>query len=303
MRFAFIVKHRHIWPVIWLCEVLEVSRSGFHAWLRRPPRTREIHEAKLVAAIKTSFKTSDRTYGARRVWRDVLEEGLACGLHRIERLMRTSALRARPRRRGKPKDDGERSVIVDNILDRDFLADRPNQQWLADFTYIWTAEGWLYVAVVLDLFSRRAVGWSMKADRDASLIMDALMMAVWRRGKADTLFHHSDQGSQYISEQFQRLWADNRITCSMSRGGKVRDNSAMESFFSTLKTERTASKVYRTRNEARADVFDYIERFYNPRRRVILPVLTGCRSRLQAAIFSFWAGVMPPMPMLGRSLL
>ncbi|MBY0364113.1 MAG: IS3 family transposase [Phreatobacter sp.] len=267
MRFAFIAKHRHIWPVSWLCEVLDVSRSGFHAWLNRPTSTREIQDAKLVTAIETSFKASDRTYGARRVWRDVQEEGLACGLHRIERLMRINALRARPRRRGKPKDDGERSVIADNILDRDFQADRPNQKWLADFTYIWTAEGWLYVAVVLDLFSRRAVGWSMKADRDASLVMDALMMAIWRRGKADALLHHSDQGSQYTSEQFQRLLADNGITCSMSRAGNVWDNSAMESFFSSLKTERTARKVYRTRDEARADVFDYIERFYNPRRR------------------------------------
>ncbi|TJZ89411.1 IS3 family transposase, partial [Paracoccus gahaiensis] len=183
MRFAFIAKHRHIWPVSWLCEALEVSRSGFHAWRGRPTSTREIHDAKLVMAIETSFKTSDRTYGARRVWRDVLEEGLACGLHRTLRLMRCNAFRARPRRRGKPKDDGERSIIADiepvnatgsrepARLDRDFQADRPNQKWLTDFTYIWTAEGWLYVAVVLDLFSRRAVGWSMKADRDASLVM------------------------------------------------------------------------------------------------------------------------------------
>lgn len=135
---------------------------------------------------------------------------------------------------------------ADNILDRDFQADRPNQKWLADFTCIRTAEGWLYVAVVLDLFSRRAVGWSMKADRDASLVMDARMMAVWRRGKADALLPHSDQGSQYTSEQFQRLLADNGMTCSMSRAGNVWDNSAMERFFSTLKTERTASKVQRT---------------------------------------------------------
>jgi putative transposase len=143
MRFAFIAKHRHIWPVSWLCEVLDVSRSGFHAWLNSPTSSHNIHDAKLVMAIETSFKASDRTYGARRVWRDVLEEGLACGLHRIERLMRINALRARPRRRRKPKDDEERSVIADNILDRDFQADRPNQKWLADFTYIWTAEGWL----------------------------------------------------------------------------------------------------------------------------------------------------------------
>ena len=267
MRFAFIAKHRHIWPVSLLCDVLEISRSGFHAWLNRPTSAREMHDVKLVTAIETSFKASDRTYGARRVWRDVLEEGLACGLHRIERLMRINALRARPRRRGKPKDDGERSVIADNILARDFQADRANQKWLADFTYIWTAEGWLYVAVVLDLFSRRVVGWSMKAERDASLVMDALMMAVWRRGKADALLHHSDQGSQYTREQFQRVLADNGITWSMSRAGNVGDNSAMESFFSSLKTERTARKVHRTRDEARADVFDYIERFHNPRRR------------------------------------
>ena len=187
MRFAFIAKHRHIWPVSWLCEVLDVSRSGFHARLNRPTSAREIHDAKLITAIETSFKASDRTCGARRVWRDVLEDGLACGLHRIERLMRINALRAHPKRRGKPKDDGERSVIADNILDRDFQADKPNQKWLADFTYIWTAEGWLYVAVVLDLFSRRVVGWSMKADRDASLVMDALMMAVWRRGNPQKL--------------------------------------------------------------------------------------------------------------------
>ena len=267
MRAAFIAKHRHIWPVSWLCEVLEVSRSGFHAWLNRPTSTREINDAKLVTAIETSFKASDRTYGARCIWLDVLEEALAGGLHRIERLMRINTLRARPKRRGKPKDGGERSVISNNILNRDFRAARPNQKWLANFTYIWTAEGWLYVAAVLDLFSRRVVGWSMKAERDASLVMDALMMAVWRRRKADALLHHSDQGSQYTSEQFQRLLADNGIACPMSRAGNVWDNSAMESFFSSLKTERTAHKVYRARDEARADVFDYIERFYNPRRR------------------------------------
>ena len=134
MTFAFIARHRHIWPVNWLCEVLAVSRSGFHAWQGRPASARAIQGAKLVTAIDRSFKASDRTYGARRVWRDVLEEGLACGLHRIERLMRQNAMKARPRRRGRPKDEGERSIIADNILDQDFAADRPNQKWLADFT-------------------------------------------------------------------------------------------------------------------------------------------------------------------------
>jgi putative transposase len=267
MTFAFVAKHRHIWPVSWMCDVLGVSRLGFHAWLRRPISARASYDARLVVEIDKSFKASDRTYGARRVWRDVLEGGLACGLHRVERPMRKNAMRARPKRRGKPREDGTRSIIADNILDRDFQADRPNQKWLADFSYIWTAEGWLYVAVVLDLISRRVVGWSMSAHRDASLVMDALMIAVWRRGKADALLHHSDQGSQYTSEQFQRLLLDNGITCSMSRAGNVWDNSAMESFFSSMKTERTARKVYRTCDAACADVFDYIERFYNPIRR------------------------------------
>lgn len=269
MKFAFIAKHRSIWPVAWLCNALDVSRSGFHAWLNRHPSARSRYDEALLVEIGRSFRSSDRTYGARRVWHDVLAEGLSCGLHRIERLMRENGLRARPRRRGLPKDDGERlaAAVSQNILDRVFEASAPNQKWVADFTYIRTAEGWLYVAAVIDLFSRRVVGWSMSANMTAQLVTDALIMAIWRRGKPDSLLHHSDQGSQYTSEQFQRLMADHGITCSMSRSGNVWDNAAMESFFSSLKTERTARKVYRTRNDAKADVFDYIERFYNPKRR------------------------------------
>jgi putative transposase len=203
MRFAFIAKHRGIWPVSWLCGALGVSRSGFHAWLVRAPSARAKSDDELGPKIKASFTLSDRTYGARRVWRDVLAEGVDCGLHRIERLMRQQGLRARPRRRGLPKDHGERSSVADNVLDRQFVADAPNQKWVADFTYIWTAEGWLYVAVVIDLFSRRVVGWSMSATMTAQLVADAMMMAIWRRGKPDALLHHSDQGSQYTSEQFQ----------------------------------------------------------------------------------------------------
>jgi putative transposase len=267
MRFAFIAKHRGIWPVAWLCEALDVSRSGFHAWLTRRPSERSRSDEEVGAKVRASFIGSDRTYGARRVWRDVLAEGIDCGLHRIERLMRAQALRARPRRRALPKDDGQRSTIAPNTLDREFHAERPNQRWIADFTYVWTAEGWLYVAAVIDLFSRRVVGWSMKAEMTAQLVTDALVMAIWRRGKPDALLHHSDQGSQYASEQFQRLMADNGVDCSMSRSGNVWDNAAMESFFSSLKTERIKGRVYRTRDEARADVFDYIERFYNAVRR------------------------------------
>jgi putative transposase len=153
------------------------------------------------------------------------------------------------------------------VLDREFTAAQPNQKWVADFTYIWTSEGWLFVAAVLDLFSRRVVGWSMHPAMTTQLVTDALTMAIWRRGSVDALLHHSDRGSQYTSESFQRLLRELGVTCSMSRSGNVWDNSVMESFFSTLKTERTNRKHYTTRDAARADVFDYIERFYNPLRR------------------------------------
>lgn len=267
MRFAFIAKHRGIWPVAWMCGALGVSRSGFHAWLTRAPSQRARDDEVIGARVRASHVGSYRTYGARRVWHDLLAEGISCGLHRVERLMQAQGLRARPRRRGLPKDQGERSVIAGNVLDRQFTADRPNQKWVADFTYIWTAEGWLYVAAVIDLFSRRVVGWSMSNTMTAQLVTDALIMAIWRRGKPDALLHHSDQGSQYTSEQFQRLMADNGVICSMSRSGNVWDNAAMESFFSSLKTERIGMKVYRTRAQAKADVFDYVECFYNPTRR------------------------------------
>ena len=269
MKFGFIAKHRRIWPADWLCEALGVSRGGFYSWLMRPPSARARSDETLSAKVRASFLASDRTYGARRVWHDVLAEGISCGLHRIERLMRQQALRARPRRRRLPSDTGEQSTsaISPNVLDRTFEASSANRKWVADFTYIWTAEGWLYVATVVDLFSRRVVGWSMSATMTAQLVTDALMMAIWRRGKPSALLHHSDRGSQYSSEQFQRLMVDNGVDCSMSRSGNVWDNAAMESFFSSLKTERIGRKVYRTRDAARADVFDYIERFYNTVRR------------------------------------
>jgi putative transposase len=267
VKFGFMAKHRGAWPVAMMCEALGVSRSGFYAWLSRSPSQRCRDDEAMAPHVRQSFIASDRTYGARRVWFDMLELGYECGLHRIERLMRAQALRARPRRRGLPQDKGERSVIAGNVLGREFTAAAPNQKWVADFTYIWTAQGWLYVAVVLDLYSRRIVGWSMQDSMTSQLVADALMMAVWRRGKPMAVLHHSDQGSQYTSKQFQDLLKEHGITCSMSRAGEVWDNSAMESFFSSMKTERIARKVYRSREQARADVFDYIERFYNPRRR------------------------------------
>ena len=252
-----------------MCEALDVSRGGFYAWPTRPRSRRVQSNEDLSAKVRASFLASDRTYGARRVWHDLLADGLSCGLHRIERLMRLQALKARPRRRRLPPDLGERqaAAVAPNVLDRSFEAVAPNRKWVADFTYLWTAEGWLYVSAVIDLFSRRVVGWSMQTAMTAQLVTDALVMAIWRRGKPDALLHHSDRGSQYTSEQFQRLMIDHGVVCSMSRSGNVWDNATMESFFSSLKTERTARKVYRTRDEAKADVFDYIERFYNPKRR------------------------------------
>lgn len=210
--------------------------------------------ARLTALIRQSFLASDRTYGSPRVWRDLVEWSECCSENRVAKLMSS--------------DEGTRPEhsIAPNVLDRQFEAEAPNKKWVADFTYLWTAEGWLYVAAVLDLFSRKVVGWSMSAEMTAQLVLDALMMALWRRGKPGALLHHSDQGSQYTSEDFQLLLSDQGIT-SMSRKGDCWDNAAMESFFSTLKTERTSRKRYRTRDEVRADVFDYIERFYNPRRR------------------------------------
>lgn len=269
MKCGFIVKHRGLWPTAWLCEALGVSRGGFYAWLIRPRSPHAYRDEVLEVKIRTSFLQSDRTYGARRVWHDLLGEGEACGLHRIERLMRRHALRARPRRRRVPTDTDTQvpSGVSPNVLNRQFGAPAPNRKWVADFTYLWTAEGWLYIAAVVDLFSRRVIGWSMQPTMTTQLVTDALVMAIWRRGKPEAVLHHSDRGSQYTSEPFQRLLADQGLACSMSRSGNCWDNAAMESFFSSLKTERTARTTYRTRDQAKADVFDYIERFYNPRRR------------------------------------
>ena len=269
MKFSFVAKHRGTWPVKWLTEALGVSRTGFYAWEARPQSARERSDELIGAEVRASFVLSVRTYGARRVLSDVLAAGHACGLHRVERLMKAQALRARPRRRALPQDLGDRSVhaLAPNVLDREFTATAPNQKWVADFTYVWTHEGWLFVAVVLDLYARRVVGWSMHATMTAQLVTDALTMAVWRRSPNAALLHHSDQGTQYTSEPFQRLLRELGVTCSMSRSGNVWDNSVMESFFSTLKTERVARKTYATRDAARTDIFDYIERFYNPIRR------------------------------------
>jgi|UPI0003A67F80 putative transposase len=224
MKFAFIAKHRSIWPVAWLCEALGVSRSGFDAWLHRSPSQHARYDEALLDKIKDSFKDSDRTYGARRVWHDLLAEEFSCGLHRVERVMRNNAMRAKPRRRGFTAASARSSCRM-CWTGSSRQQGRTGSGWPI---LPWTAEGWLYVASIIDLFSCGVVGWSMNANMTAQLVTDALIMAIWRRGKPDALLHHSDQGSQYTSEQFQRVMADHGITCSMSCSGNVWDNAAME---------------------------------------------------------------------------
>lgn len=269
MKFAFVARYRSVWPTRTMCRLLGVSSSGFYGWLARPPSARSIANASLLVRIRESHALSGQTYGSPRVWKDMVVWGESCSENRVARLMRGAQISGQAKPRRKPTDTGVRAEnsIAPNTLDRDFTAAAPNRKWAADFTYIWTGEGWLFLAVVIDLFSRRVVGWSMQPTMTAQLVLDALMMALWRRGKPTELLHHSDQGSQYTSEDFQRLLAAEGITCSMSRRGDCWDNSAIESFFASLKKERVYRKVYRTRDEGRADIFDYIEAFYNSRRR------------------------------------
>ena len=269
MKFEFIAKHRGIWPVTWMCGVLDVSPSGFYSWRSRPSSDRTCYDEILIRDVRRSFTDSGDTYGVRRIWLDLMDWDHDVGRERVARLVRSLKLVAQLKRRKRPVDQGQRpeSAIAPNTLDREFTAAAPNQNWVADFTYVWTAEGWLYVAAVLDLFSRRIVGWSMKSRMTADLVTDALVMAIWRRRPNMELLHHSDQGSQYTCEQFQKLLSDHGIECSMSRQGECHDNAVMESFFSRMKDERVSRRRYRTRDDGRADIFDYIERFYNPRRR------------------------------------
>ena len=268
MSYAFIRGHVAAFPVRVMCEVLGAGRSGYHAWAGRPESARAAADRDLAAQIRVAHEASRGRYGSPRVHAELRAHGRRVGRKRVARLMRGMGLSARRRRRFRRTTDSTHAFpVAPNLLGRDFTASAPGRVRLADLTYIRTAEGWLYLAVVLDLFSRRVVGWSMSATMTAQLVADALVIAIGRRGRPEALLHHSDRGSQYASDQFQRLMADHGIVCSMSRAGNVWDNAAMESFFSSMKIERTERKTYRTRDQAKADVFDYIERFYNPRRR------------------------------------
>ena len=198
MKYGFIARYRTVWPVRVMCRVMTVSAIGYYDWAARSPSQRSKTNARLTTRIRESFAASVRTYGSPRVWRDLQDWGEDCSENRVARLMQAAQLKARSKRRRLPGDSGQRPEhgIAANILDRQFEAAEPNQRWVADFVYVCTAEGWLYVAVVLDLYSRRAVGWSMSSSMTAKLVIDALMMALWRRGKPTSLMHHSDQGSQ-----------------------------------------------------------------------------------------------------------
>lgn len=249
-------------------DVLDVSRSGYYAWRTRPVSAREMADADFVQTIRRLFDDSRQTYGYESIWRAMPAEETACGKHRVRRLMRQEGLvvkqTKRTKRTTKANPDQE---PASNLLEGDFTAERPDEKWLADITYIPTLEGWLYLAVILDLFSRRIVGWAMNARMTQELVCAALARAVRQRQPAGPLIHHSDRGSQYTGQAFQALLAAHGITPSMSGRGNCYDNAPVESFFGTLKTELVNHTLYRTRQEAMTDIFFYLEGFYNRSRR------------------------------------
>ena len=254
-----------------MCEVLEVSRSGFYAWQSRPESERSKRHRELITEMRRIHADRDmKSYGSPRVHRELVSRGKSCSRNTVAKLMRAHGLVARTRRRYRATTDSAHSLPVpDNVLNREFEQETPDRVWLADITCIWTLEGWLYLAVVLDAYSRRVVGWSMSHRMAATLVIDALRMALGRRCPEDAsgLIHHSDRGSQYASESFRALLREHNITCSMSRKGNCWDNAMMESFFATLKKERVYHESYETREMAKQSVFEYIEFFYNTRRR------------------------------------
>ncbi len=254
-----------------MCEVLEVSRSGFYAWRKRPKSRQSKRRQALVHEMKTVHDDRDmRSYGSPRVHEELVSRGHSVSRNTVAKLMREHGLRAASSRKFRVTTDSNHShPVAENVLNREFQQDSSDRVWLADITYLWTREGWLYLSCVLDAYSRKIVGWSMGERITKDLVLDALKMALGRRRPdcKGRLLHHSDRGSQYASAAFQELLAEENITCSMSRKGNCWDNAMMESFFATLKKERVHLEDYATRASARASVFDYIERFYNRIRR------------------------------------
>ena len=246
---------------------MAVHPSGYYAWKAEPASARDREDQRLLGLIKHAWLESGGVYGYRKITHDLRDLGEPCGKHRVYRLMRQEGLRAQVGYRRRSYRYGRPAVVATNQLEQNFDVEAPNQVWVTDITYIRTHEGWLYLAVVLDLFSRQVIGWSMRSRIDGELAINALLMAVWRRNPSAPVIVHSDQGSQYSSHDWQAFLKAHNLVASMSRRGNCYDNAVAESFFQLLKRERIRRKTYLDREEARRDVFDYIEMFYNPKRR------------------------------------
>ena len=251
-----------------MCKVLVIERSGYYAWLKRKPGSRKVNNDRLDKKIISIFTLHKSRYGVLRITDELRENGESCSKNRVAKRMNHLGLQAQAKRKFKVTTDSNHNLpVAPNVLNRDFTAFKPNQKWVGDISYIWTEEGFMYLAVVIDLYSRAVIGWSIQSSMSRLLVCDALTMALWRRGKADGLLFHSDRGSQYCSHDFQKMLKDYGITCSMSRKGNCWDNSVAESFFHTLKTELIYSERYLTRESAKHSIFQYIEVYYNRIRR------------------------------------
>lgn len=267
MRFSFIEEHKGIWPVTVMADLLGVSTAGFYAWRDRPPSQRQKRRDALLVEIRAIHERVKGRYGSPRIHAE-LSEDHGCCLNTVAEVMRQAGIGAKTARKFKHTTDSNHGrPVADNVLDREFSVGGPNQAWVADITYIPTREGWLYLAIVEDLYSRMIVGWSMDSTMTNRLVVDALEMAIVRRLPTEALLAHSDRGSQYASEHYQQLLGKHGIECSMSEVGQCWDNAPAESFFASLKKELVHDEDYQSRAEARASIFEYIEVFYNRQRR------------------------------------
>ena len=268
MRYAFIEEHRPVFSIRAMCRGLRVHPSGFYAWLKSPFSKRAVEDERQTELIKDAWEDSGKVYGYRKLHDDLCDQGETCCPNRVARLARLAGIKAQigyKRRLGKY--GGKPSVVVNNTLDRQFNVDAPDRFWVTDITYIKTYEGFSYLAVVIDLYSRKVVGWAMQSRHPTDLVLQALLMAVWRRKPASKVLIHSDQGSQFTSIDWAAFLKQHNLEHSMSRRGNCHDNAVAESFFNLLKRERIRRRTYKTRDDARQDVFDYIEMFYNPKRK------------------------------------
>ncbi|EJI9908346.1 IS3 family transposase [Salmonella enterica subsp. enterica serovar Alachua] len=267
LRYAFIRDNTRCWPVRLLCRVLDVHPSGFYAWLQQPHSQREQANQMLTGQIKQFWLESGCVYGYRKIHLDLRDTGQQCGVNRVWQLMKRAGIKAQVGYRSPRARKGEDSIVAPDRLQRQFNPDAPDERWVTDITYIRTHEGWLYLAVVVDLFSRKVIGWSMQPRMTKEIVLNALLMALWRRNPQKAVLVHSDQVSQYTSYEWQSFLKSHGLEGSMSRRGNCHDNAVAESFFQLLKRERVKKKIYGTREEARSDIFDYIEMFYNSKRR------------------------------------